>query len=59
MVVVVAANAAAAAAAVVVVFLILVVQGSLKDTICPRETWLFQPKSRDNTIYKAMFRCIM
>ena len=37
----------------------LLVQGSLKDTVCPFETWLFPPKYRDATIYKAMFRCIM
>ena len=38
---------------------IYIIQGSLKDTFCPIETWLFPPKYRDTTIYKAMFRCIM
>ena len=33
-------------------------QGSLKDTVCPFETWGFPQKSRETTIYKAMFRCI-
>ena len=35
------------------------VQGSLKDTFCPFETWLLPPKYRETTIYKAMFRWIM
>ena len=26
--------------------------------LCPFETWLFPPKSRETTIYKAMFRCM-
>ena len=30
------------------------IQGSLKDTFCPFETWLFPPKYRETTIYKAM-----
>ena len=34
-------------------------QGSLKDTFCPFETWLFPPKYRETTCYKAMIRCIM
>ena len=34
-------------------------QGSLKDTFCLFETWLFPPTERDTTICKAMFRCIM
>ena len=40
-------------------FLRYFLQGSLKNTSCPSETWLFPPKQRDTTIYKAMFRCIM
>ena len=38
---------------------VLAEQGSLKDTFFPFETWLFPPKQKDTTIYKAMFRCIM
>ena len=34
-------------------------QGSLKDTFCPFETWLFPPTYMDTIIYKAMFRCLM
>ena len=33
-------------------------QGSLKGTFCKIETWLFPPKYREATIYKAMFRRI-
>ena len=34
------------------------IQGSLKDTFCLFETWLFPRKQRDTTIYTAMFRCL-
>ena len=36
-----------------------ILQGSLKDTFCPFETWLFPQKSKETAIYKAMFRGIM
>ena len=35
----------------------VLVQGSLKDTFCIFEAWLFS--IRETTIYKAMFRCRM
>ena len=36
----------------------IMIQGSLKDTCCPFEAWLFPAKIKVE-IYKAMLRCIM